>query len=325
MPRQRVVWLALGIVYVIWGSTYLAISYTVKTIPPFFGAGLRYLVAGVLMAVVLAATSGRGRLRVTGRELGSAAVVGSLLLVGGNGLVMIAEKKLPSSVAALAIASVPLFVVLLRLAAREAPPLATFGGVVLGFAGIATLLNPAGGAGASLIVAICAALSWSIGSFLSPRLAMPADAVVGTTYEMLCGGVLLLVIAPIRGELSDFSFADVSTSSWIGLGYLVVFGSLVAFTAYVWLLQNAPLATVSTYAYVNPAVAVVLGVIAGEAFTWRVAVGGVAVIVAVAIVVTTEERGRRAAAAAGAEPGPQVGVPDTETVAQCSPEASPRR
>ena len=310
MPKRRLMWIALVIVYVLWGSTYLAMSYLVDTVPPFLGAGARYASAGLLLAAVLAARSGASRLRVSPRELGSAALVGALLLVGGNGLVMMAERTVPSGLAALAVAAVPLFVVLLRLAVRDRPPLSTLLGVVLGFLGIATLVHPGGHANGGVLIIIAAALSWSIGSFLAPRLPMPADAFVGTVYEMVCGGLLLVVVSAARGEPGRFALGEVSASSWIAFGYLILFGSLVAFTAYVWLLQNAPLSTVSTYAYVNPAVAVALGTLTGEPFTWQVAVGGAAVIAAVAIVVSTEERGRAEAPGEPLEDGPDEAAPE---------------
>lgn len=304
MARQRVVWTALGIVYVVWGSTYLAIRYVVQTVPPFLGAGVRFIVAGALMAGLVAVFRDRARLRVSRREAGASALVGGLLLLGGNGLVMVAERTIASGLAALGVAVVPLFVVLLRLATRDRPPAATLAGVGLGFAGLALLLDLGSGhLAVGLLIVLGAAASWSVGSFFSSRLPLPADPLVSTTYEMLFGGAMLIVLALARGEGSQFSLGAVSLASWLGLGYLVVFGSLVAFTAYVFLLQAAPISTVATYAYVNPAVAVLLGTMAGEPLTLSIALGGGLVVLAVAVVVTTESRARRRSAPM--EPAPE--------------------
>ena len=317
MAKPRAVWTALAIVYVVWGSTYLGIRYFVETVPPFLGAGLRYALAGLILGALLGGTRGFGRLRVPMREVAASGLVGLLLLVGGNGLVMVAEQSIPSGLAALCVAAVPLFVVVLRLATGDRPPGATLLGVVVGFVGIATLVQPGGSATGGVVAVLCAALSWSIGSFVSGGLRLPADPLVGTAYEMVIGGLALLVVGGARGEAASFSLGDVSTASWIAFGYLVVFGSLVAFTAYVWLLQSgAPISTVSTYAYVNPAVAVLLGTVTGEKVTGRILVGGLLVIVAVAVVVTTEGRARRAAgpdrAPAQVEPAPALGVETAE-------------
>ncbi|MFL6137927.1 MAG: EamA family transporter [Frankiaceae bacterium] len=292
MARARTVWTALAIVYVVWGSTYLAMRYLVETISPFLGGAFRFLLAGVLLGAVLAGTGGWRRLRISWPEAAASGLVGLLLLVGGNALVMVAEQSISSGLAALCVAAVPLFVVVLRLATGDRPLPATVLGVVVGFVGIATLVQPGGGNMTGVLTVILAAFSWSVGSFLSGRIRLPADPLVGTTYEMLVGGLVLLAISAARGDVTSFSAGHVSRASWIALAYLVVFGSLVAFSAYVWLLQSAPISTVSTYAYVNPAVAVLLGMIAGEALSWRILIGGALVIVAVAVVVTAEGRAR---------------------------------
>lgn len=285
-------------VYLLWGSTYLAIRIAVETLPPLLSAALRFAVAGLVLAVVLRLRRGPGALRVDRRQLGSAALVGVLLLAGGNGLVVLAESgpsgvAVPSGIAALLVATVPLLVVLLRSGTGDRPPLWTFVGVTLGFVGLILLVLPGGGSAAvpllGALTVVAAAVSWSVGSFLSGRIRMPADPFVATVYEMAAGALVLAVIAAGRGELADFHPAAVSTRSWLALGYLMVAGSLVAFTAYVWLLHTAPISLVSTYAYVNPAVAVALGaLLVAEPITPQVLLGGAVIVAGVALVVSTE-------------------------------------
>jgi drug/metabolite transporter (DMT)-like permease len=291
------IWTALGVVYVVWGSTYLAIRVAVETVPPFLGAGLRFVVAGALLAAIVGMRKGASALRVSGRQMGACALVGGLLLLGGNGLVMYGERSVTSGLAALLVASVPLWVVLLRTATGDRPRLATFGGVAVGLVGLIVLTfsqsgghtNTIGG----ILMVFAASISWTIGSFLSPKLPLPANPFVASTYEMLFGGALLLASAALLGEFRGFSFGDVSRSSWIALAYLVVAGSVLAFSAYVWLLGNAPISLVATYAYVNPGVAVLLGwLILSEAITMSMLAGALLVIVAVAVVVRTERPSR---------------------------------
>lgn len=288
----RAVWTALAVVYVVWGSTYLAIRYLVETFPPFIGAGARYLVAGIVLAAILAVARGPAVLKIRPRSLAATTLVGALLLVGGNGGVVYAEQTVRSGLAALVVAAVPLFVVVLRLLTRDRPPAATLVGVLIGFIGLAVLVHPTGHVGSGVLIVLAASLSWSVGSFFSGRLPLPTDAFASTTYEMLTGGALLLALSAVRGEWGHFSVGQVSAASWWALVYLVILGSVVAFSAYVWVLTAAPISTVSTYAYVNPAVAVLLGTLAGEPLTRTLVVGGLIVIVAVAVVVTTEGRAR---------------------------------
>ncbi|MEU4677167.1 EamA family transporter [Micromonospora sp. NPDC023737] len=298
------VWTALLLVYLLWGSTYLGIRIAVETMPALASAAARFAVAALVLAVVLRIRRGPGALRVDRRQLGSAALVGLLLLAGGNGLVVLAESgppgvALPSGIAALLVATVPLLVVVLRAVTGDRPRFWTIAGVSVGFVGLVLLVLPSGGADAvplaGALTVVAGAASWSIGSFLSGRLRMPADPFVATVYEMAAGAVTLVLLSLGRGELRGFDLAEVSGRSWLALGYLMVAGSLVAFTAYVWLLQSAPLSLVSTYAYVNPAVAVALGaVLAAEPITTQVLLGGAVIVVGVALVVTTERPGRRA-------------------------------
>jgi drug/metabolite transporter (DMT)-like permease len=300
-PSAALVWGALAIVYVVWGSTYLGIRVAVETLPPLVSAGFRFGLAGAVLALVLRVRRGPSALRVTWRQAGAAALVGLLLLAGGNGLVVVAESgppgvAVPSGVAALLIATVPLLLVVLRAAGGDRPRLLTILGVLVGFGGLVVLVAPTAGAGAApvagAITVVCAAVAWSIGSFASGRLGLPDDPFVATVYEMAAGSVALAGFGVARGELG-FDLGAVSGRSWSALAYLTVAGSLVAFTAYVWLLRNAPLSLVSTYAYVNPAVAVALGaVLVSEPVTGRVLLGGAVIVVGVALVVSVERPAR---------------------------------
>ena len=299
-PAAWMVALALGIVYVVWGSTYLAIRVVVEDLPPFASASWRYFVAALLLAAILAVRSGVGRLRVTVRELLGCAALGLLLPALGNGLVSVGEHQgAPSGIAALLVAAVPLWVIVYRRLAGDRPSRRTTLGVLLGFAGLVVLITSSGiggdvKVGASLIV-MCATVFWSFGSWSTPRLPLPKDAFVLTVYEMLCGSVWLLLFATVRGEHVLPTSAPLD--AWLAWAYLVTFGSVVAFTAYVWVLSVAPISLVATYAYVNPVVAVFLGwLILSEAVTLPIVIGGLVVVGAVAIVVSAERQQNRAAA-----------------------------
>src|SRR5947209_6848483 len=247
------VWAPLGIVYVVWGSTYLAIAIAVQTLPPLFYSGIRFALAGLLLAAWLAFR--RVDLRISRRELGGAAAVGILMLAGGNGLVNLAERTVPSGVAALIVASIPLWIVVYRLVARERVGRDLLAGVLLGLVGVAILVVPGGLNGTidpnGALMLFGATLSWALGTFLSPRLETPRNALVSTTYQILAGGGVLRGVALARGELADVDPSTFSVRSLIAFAYLVVFGSLVAYSAYTWLLQNASVSLVATYAFVN--------------------------------------------------------------------------
>jgi drug/metabolite transporter (DMT)-like permease len=287
-------WTALGIVYVVWGSTYLGIRIVIETMPPLLAGAVRFITAGILLGAVLAIRYGPGALRLPLRQLGSVLVAGVLLLTFGNGMVSIAEQHISSGLAALLVASVPLWLVVFRRVSGDRPQAATIAGVIVGFGGLALLsLTRGGGAGAAfgIVVILCAAFSWASGSFLSGRMPMPANPYVASVYEMLAGGLALTVLGLAKGE--GLHFGAYSGRSWLALGYLITFGSLLAFTSYVWLLGNAPISLVGTYAYVNPTVAVLLGaVILGEHVTWATVVGGAIIIVGVGLVVSTERQRR---------------------------------
>jgi drug/metabolite transporter (DMT)-like permease len=291
--------LAFAAVYVLWGSTYLAIRFGVETIPPFILAGTRHLTAGLLLYAWLRA---RGAARPDRLHWKSAFAVGGLMLLGGNGLVTWAEQRVPSGIAALIVASVPIWMNLFEaIERRQRPGPALIGGLVLGVAGIALLVGPAGPAGRShidplgAIALLCAALSWSFGSLYSRRAPLPSATLTATAMEMIGGGVLLWILGLVLGEGARLHPSLISTRSALSLAYLVVFGSLVGFTAYVWLLKATTAARVSTYAYVNPVVAVALGALfAGEAITLRVILAAVVIVGSVALIIVSKTRSRDA-------------------------------
>lgn len=290
-----VVALALVVVYLVWGSTYLGIRVMVKEAPPLTASGARYLAAALLLGLVLAARGGVGRLRVTRRELAGCAAIGLFLPVLGNGLVSVGEDRgAPSGVTALLIAIAPLMITLFRFASGDRPHPWSVVGVLLGLAGLAYLVL-AGRSGVAdehvplgpALVVLAASTFWAFGSWVQPRLTLPRDAFVMTVHEMWTGGAILVVAGLVRGERPDPT--SYSAHVWWAWGYLVVFGSMAAFTAYVWLLGNAPISLVATYAYVNPVVAVVLGAaILDEPITGAILVGGAVIVVAVALVISAE-------------------------------------
>jgi drug/metabolite transporter (DMT)-like permease len=254
------VWLALIVVYVVWGSTYFGIKVAVETIPPLLAAGSRFLVAGLLLAAVLAI---RGRsLRVTRAELVASGVAGVLLLSLGVGLVHVAETRIDSSVAAMIAGTVPLQIIALRLLAGESPARATRLSTLAGLFGLLLVVAPGLGAGSTalgLAIMISATMAWTLGSFLSKRLSLPSDPFVASVYEMGLGGAFLMLGAAAFGEYADLGSSTFALDSVLAWVYLVVMGSLVGFTAYAWLLGVAPISLVVTHQYVNPLVAIVLG------------------------------------------------------------------
>ncbi|MGZ4594042.1 MAG: EamA family transporter [Actinomycetes bacterium] len=295
--RPAAVWFALVTVYLVWGSTYLAIRVIVESTPPLLAMGVRFVTAAALLAGFLAVRHGVAVLRVDRRQLASAGLVGALLLLCGNGGVALAERTVPSGLAALLVAATPLWLVCLRTAAGDRPRGRSLAGTGLGFVGIVVLAHPGGESGVhgwGLLMLLGATLCWAVGSFCSSRVPLPGNPFVATAYEMLLGGVALLALGLVTGELDGFSRSAIPAKAWAWLAYLVVFGSLAAFTAYVWLLQNAPISLTATYAYVNPVVAVALGaLVLAEPITVPIVLGGVVVVTGVGLVVSTERLRRR--------------------------------
>lgn len=292
--RPATIWAALISVYIVWGSTYLAIRVVVEAdIPPLLGMGVRFLTAGALVAGFLFLRGGRDALRISRRSLRGTLVMGTLLLFLGNGVVAIAEQTVPSGLAALIVGAVPLWFVVFRVGGGDRPGWLTWTGVLVGFAGVAAISLPGGGIdgvelwGVGLI--LFATLSWAIGSYLSPRLSLPAHPLVAVTYEMLAGGAIMTLVSLVSGEAAQLNMSAVPAKGWIALGYLVLFGSILGYTAYGYALAHAPLSLVGTYAYVNPVVAVFLGwAILAEPITTIVVTGGALVVAGVALVVTGE-------------------------------------
>jgi len=287
--RSEIV-LAFSAVYVLWGSTYLAIRFGVETIPPFLLAGLRHATAGLIL---YAWTRRRGAPRPQPKHWRSAFVVGGLMLLGGNGLVTWAEQRVPSGLAALIVASVPIWMTVSDgVQRRERPHGVVVVGLLLGLGGLAFLIAPGQFAGGSRVdplgaaALLTAALFWAIGSLHSRRVTLPESTLLATAMEMIGGSVLLFLVAAAAGEWRGFSLAAVSARSVLALAYLVVAGSLLGFTAYIFLLGATTPARVSTYAYVNPVVAVLLGwLLAGETVTPRTLVAAAVIVAAVALII----------------------------------------
>jgi drug/metabolite transporter (DMT)-like permease len=288
------VWIALGAVYLLWGTTYLAIRVVNQTIPPLLAASTRFLIAGGIMYATTVRHGDREGDRPTPRHWRAAFVAGAALLLGGNGGVVWAERTIPSGLAALIVAIVPLWMALIDrvLLAHRPTPLVGLG-LLAGFGGTALLLGASERGHIDLpgmLVAVGASLFWAAGSLYSRDAPMPKRPLVGVGMEMLCGGALLLIVATATGELAQVHPERFSPASILALGHLIVFGSLVGFGSYVWLLRNAPTSLVSTYAYVNPVVAVLLGwAILGEQITPRTVIAGAIVLASVALILGAKE------------------------------------
>lgn len=299
--RRTLSWVALSVVYVVWGSTYLAIRVGVRHLPPLFLAGSRYVVAGALLypIAVWAQKRTRGPSEASTHPGPKAwlagAIVGILLLFAGNGGLTIGETTLPSGFAAVLVATVPLWMIVFawpvqhqRVTWRSAT------GLTVGFAGVAVLAGgtPSGRISGVLIV-LAASAAWGLGSVLGHRLPLPGDVLVAAAIEMLVGGVVLLAVAAGTGEISRGHWTSVPASSWIALAYLIGPGSILAFTAYGYALSHLPVDTVSTYAYVNPVIAVLAGVvILGEQLTLREALGTILVVGSVVITLLPRQGAR---------------------------------
>ncbi|MDA0140450.1 EamA family transporter [Solirubrobacter deserti] len=283
------IWSALWIVYIVWGSTYLAIALMVETIPPLLGAGARFMAVGLLLLPILAWRRGGHVWRPTRAELLSAGFVG-LMLPGANAVISVAQQTVPSGLAALLVASIPLFVILLRRLTGESISWQSLVATLIGFGGLVLLLNPEGEATLiGLLACVFAAFMWALGSFSSPRISLPRDPLVSTAWQSLLGGIAVFTTGVLTGELPDVHFGEFSGRSIGGLLYLITFGSLLAFTSYAWLLQNAPISKVSTYAYVNPVVAIALGwLVLNESITPTTLLGAGIIVASVALVIRVE-------------------------------------
>ena len=284
-------WIALLALYIVWGSTYLAIRFAVETIPPFMHASMRFLISG---AILYAWRRTAGDPAPTRGNWKAAAIVGTFLLLGGNGLVSLAEKTVPSGVAALVIATSPFWLTLFEAfrAGGTKPNWLSILGLVVGFSGVFLLIGPAEITGSEqkidsfgAIILLIAPILWSSGSIYAKNADMPKSTLMSTGMQMLAGSVALFIVSVATGELRGFSLGDVTMRSWWGLLYLITFGSLVGFVSYGWLLHNAPISLVSTYAYVNPVVAVFLGwLFANEELNARIGVAAAIIVGAVILI-----------------------------------------
>ena len=258
---------ALLIVYVVWGSTYLAIAVMIQTLPPLVAAGVRYATAGLLLLAGIAIWRRARRQpgeRPSWLHWRSALIIGTLLLLGGNGGVVLAEQRIPSGIAALIVATTPIWMVVFEaLVAGQRPSRLAIAGLFAGAVGVAILVVPLEGVAALDPIGIGlvagAAISWSVGSIYARRAPLPRSPFLGAGQEMLAGGAVMLGVGLLRGELAAIDPATFSTDSLLAVAYLIVFGSLLAFTAYIWVLHHASISVVSTTAYVNPVVAMVSG------------------------------------------------------------------
>jgi drug/metabolite transporter (DMT)-like permease len=279
------VWAALAAIYVIWGATYLGMEIAMESIPPFLMASIRFFVAGAILYALFRPRSTRPTLR----HWIATAIVGTFLLVGGNALVAVAQTRIDTGVAALIVATFPLWIATFDFAAngRRLRPLSVVG-VIVGFVGIALLIRPGGDIDLlGALVCLFAPISWTVGSLYARGARLPASPLLGSGMEMLAGGAVLAVVGLASGE--RFDVGAVSGRSWLALAALIVFGSIVAYSCYVWLLTVAPTELVSTYAYVNPVIAVLLGaVFLEEAITAWVLLAGAAIVTSVVLIVRAQ-------------------------------------
>ncbi len=286
---------AFAAVYIIWGSTYLAIHYAIETIPPLLMAGSRFVTAGLILFVFA---------RIRGAELPSlsdvkkSSLIGALLLLGGNGMVVLAEQTVPSGLTALIIATEPLMIVLLgwSLPGGIRPSGRTAFGLFLGFAGMIFLIGPLSLSGnldvdlTGAMLVVGASFSWASGSLYASRVRTESHPLMAAAIQMLVGGVLLFLAGAVRGEMNNFTLSTVSATSLFSVVYLLVFGSLVGFTSYSWLLREVKPSLAATYAYVNPIVAVFLGwLIAGELITQRTVIAAVVILTGVLLILTRKK------------------------------------
>jgi drug/metabolite transporter (DMT)-like permease len=290
--------IGLGIMYVAWGTTYIGIAFTIETMPPLLSMSFRFVAASLALFIFIGIRNGWASLRLSRNEFASAIFLGVLMLGMGLGTMALAEKVVPIGVASLIGASMPIWTALFRTLDKDRPSLFSLLGIAGGLVGIAIIILPgqtiarpdSGGQSVTLwmLIILFGNLCWSLGSFIAPRMETPSNPLVLSTYEMAGAAGALFIAGMIHQEtISDFM--DASVRSWGGWIYLVTVGSLIGYTVYTWLLENAPITLVSTYSYVNPVVAVALGiVIFSEALTTNILVGGFIVVVSVAIVVAVE-------------------------------------
>ena len=294
-PARVKLIVAFAILYFVWGSTYLAIRFAIETMPPIWMAGMRFVIAG---AILFLFTQSRHSTRPTKRQWFHALWIGALMFGGGNGLVSWSEQYVPSGVTALIIATVPLWMALLDTILFRAarPNLRVAAGLLLGMIGVVLLVDPAAASagsvsplGAAMLLTAC--LCWSYASLRSRTLDLPSSLFITAGMQMLCGGVVLMACSTLMGDWTRIHLDAISFKSLAALGYLIVFGSMLALSAFTWLLRNCPAATVATYAYVNPVIAMVLGAwLGGETLSIRTGVAAGLIVASVVVIVTQRNR-----------------------------------
>jgi len=301
---QRKTWLALWAVYLIWGSTYYAIAKVVATMPPLLAMGIRFSLAALILGTYILATKGRGEFKIPRAEYSAALALGFITLGFGIGTVAIASAHVPTGVVSLIIAALPLWIAVFRSIGREQISQISWVGTIIGFVGVVILLQPEGIVPAKgsdrtsltfyMLLVLIGNIGWALGTYISPRLPIPKNSLLFTAIEMAAGGVSLTIAGLVRGEqFSDL--LDASPESWFWFWYLVLIGSIAAYNAYLWLVMNAPVSLTATYAYVNPIIAILLGILfLDEVITFNYALGGAVIVLGVLAVVTAETRERRA-------------------------------
>ena len=281
------VWLALATIYLVWGSTFIALAIAVRDLPPFLAMSLRHLAAGAILLAIALPRRDRRSDPIGGRQVAAAFVFGGLLFVTGHGALAWSQKTVPAGTAALIVGSIPIWLALFdRLLFGRRLPRSAYAGFAIGFVGLAFLFDPFGEGSVDRVAAlviVASAMCWAAGSLYSRGAPLPKHPLVSAGLASLCGGILLAGLSGVTGEIGE---AEWTRDAILAVAYLVVAGSLVGFSAYVWLLRVAPVSLVATYAYVNPIVAVALGwALLGESITLQMVIAGAAVLVSVAMIV----------------------------------------
>jgi drug/metabolite transporter (DMT)-like permease len=291
-------WTALWTVYILWGSTYFAIAIAIKSMPSLLSMGFRFLQASLILGLFLLLRKGTKPFRIPRQEILSAGLFGAMRLAIGLGATALAEHTVPSGVAALIYSCLPLWISLFRAISGDRPAALSWFGIAIGFIGVAILLKPgqvtavahsnSGRLWFWMAVILFGNFAWALGTFLAPRFPTPKNSFISTFYEMLFAGFILTIVGLVFGERFS-SFADATVTGWLALLYLSLFGSIAGYSAYVWLIANAPVSLTATYAYVNPVVAVFLGVVfLHEKFHISELLGGLVVVLGVVLVVSVE-------------------------------------
>jgi len=286
------VWAALVTVYIVWGSTFIALAIVIRDLPPFLAMSVRHLVAGTVLLLFALPRGDRTGDRIGRSQIVAAFIFGGLLFVTGHGLLAWSQQTVPAGVAALLVGTIPIWMALFdRVAFGKRLAGTAYIGIAVGFVGLAFLFDPFGGGSVDRVgalVIVASAMCWAVGSLYSRGAPLPKRPLVSAGLASLCGGILLVGYSVVSGEIGEATW---TTDALLALAYLIVAGSFVGFTCYVWLLRVAPISLVSTYAYVNPIVAVVLGwLILGEEITAQMAVAGAAVVVSVAVILRSGNR-----------------------------------